>query len=110
MGSNMVNNEKIAPDFGMELIKKLFSSELPKFKLIDSKNMGYYYYAQMYEYKNVTVLLGCERGYLESMFKINGEEMDLNLSENQKILQPNEANFRLIFNLIKKRIIENEMC
>lgn len=103
MESNMVKDN---PEVSLAFIDKLFRTMLPQFKKIDSCNMGLYFYAQTYKYKEIKISLGCERGFLNSELTIQNKNVVLDLPEGKKILQPNKENFRFILNLLIKYIAD----
>lgn len=101
MASNMV---KDSPEVAMAFIDELFRTMLPQFKKIASCNMGLYFYAQTYEYNEIKISLGCERGFLNSELIIQNKNIRLDLLE-EKILQPSKDNFRFVFILLIRHIM-----
>ena len=108
-----IDNRWIAKyEKAIEIIKSEVKEKLSKFELIEenSERKTNYYYL-VYNYNNITIELGGERGFIIILLTVAGVTVDLYRQEKEfdELEVASENNFIIVVGLLKEYLEKNKL-
>ena len=108
-----LDNKWIAKyDKAIDVIKSKMEDQLPKFKLVkENSERKTSYYFLVYNFNNITIELGGERGAIDFLLKIDDKSVNLYKEDKRfdELKTASENNFIIFIGLLKEDLEKNKL-